>query len=61
MKNKVIRQQIAAAGIPYWRLAEKIGISPGTLSVWLRHELSGDRLARVERALKFLDGGEDRG
>lgn len=37
--NKDIRARLAAAGLPYWRLAERAGISPTTLTVWMRTDL----------------------
>lgn len=38
----------------HWQVADAIGISPYSLSVWLRHELSGERLDRVESAIAQL-------
>lgn len=37
--NMDIRARLAAAGLPYWRLAERAGISPTTLTVWMRTDL----------------------
>lgn len=54
MKNKKIRSAIKAAGLMYWQVADAVGISPYSLSVWLRHELSGERLERVESAIARL-------
>lgn len=54
MNNKIIRRQIADAGLRHWQVADFIGISSCTLSVWLRHELTGERLARVEAAVAQL-------
>ena len=58
MKNKKIRDAIEEAGLRHWQLADKIGISPATLCVWLRHELTGKRLERVQAALEALSGGK---
>lgn len=57
MKNKKIRELIQLAGLKYWQVAEAAGISPYTLSVWLRKELAGERLERIEAAIKVLAGG----
>lgn len=54
MNNIKIRRQIADAGLRHWQVADFIGISSYTLSVWLRHELTGERLARVETAVAQL-------
>lgn len=54
MKNKRIRSAIKDAGLMHWQVADAIGISPYSLSVWLRHELSGERLDRVESAIAQL-------
>lgn len=54
MRNKKIRRQIADAGLCYWQVADCIGVSSYTLSVWFRHELTGERLARVEAAVAQL-------
>ena len=59
MKNERTRKAITRIGVKYWEVAEKIGISPYTLSIWLRHELTGERLKRVEAAIASLREGVD--
>ena len=59
MKNLEIRNAIAAAGLKHWQLADAIGISPYTLSVWMRHELEGERLERVKQAVAELTKGRE--
>lgn len=54
MKNEQIRKTIMQARLKYWEVAEAIGISPYTLSVWLRRELTGERLDKVEAAIQKL-------
>lgn len=54
MQNKELRKAIEQARLPYWQVADAIGIHPTTLCVWLRHELTGERLARVEAAIAAL-------
>lgn len=58
MQNKKIRSAIQKAGLTYWQVADEIGIHPATLCVWLRHELTGERLERVEAAISSLSKGE---
>ena len=58
MSNKEIRDTIFRNRLKYWQLADEIGISASSLAVWLRHELTGERLERVTAALeKLLDKG----
>lgn len=59
--NEEIRKRIAAADLKYWQVAEAAGISPYSFSIWLRHELCGERLARIEAAIDRLTGGVDVG
>ena len=54
MSNLEIRETLSRNGLKCWQLADAIGISPYSLSVWLRHELTGERLARVTAALETL-------
>ena len=51
MTNTNLRAFLSSHGIRYWQLAEAAGISPSLLSVWLRHELTGDRLIKISNAL----------
>lgn len=59
MQNKSIRKAIEKAGLSYWQVADAIGIHPATLCVWLRHELNGERLERVQQAINVLSKGEE--
>lgn len=59
--NEKIRKRIAFAGLKYWQVAEAAGVSPYTFSIWLRHELHGERLSRIEAAIDDLTGGVDVG
>lgn len=54
MKNQEIRDRISNAGLKHWQVAEVAGVSPYTLCVWLRTELSGKRLERVQAAIETL-------
>ena len=55
-KNFEIRKRIATAGLKHWQVADAIGISECTLCVWLRKELDGERLRRVQAAINALIG-----
>lgn len=54
-ENLEVRQMIADRHIYYYELADRIGISNYTLSVWMRHPLTPDRKGRVLKALKSFD------
>ncbi len=52
--NSIIRDALEAADIKYWELASQIGISPSTLTVWLRRELPQERKQTIMRAITEL-------
>lgn len=52
--NNNLRQQIFERRLRYWEVAQKVGISDGRLSVWLRTPLNGERKARVMKAIDEL-------
>ena len=61
MANLEIRHLILQNGLKHWQVAKAIGITPCTFSVWMREELSKDRLLRVQNAILKLSGGETNG
>lgn len=54
-ENQEIRDRLRVAGITQWRLARQIGVSDGTLCLWLRVPLSGERRERVLEGLAELE------
>ena len=52
--NKNIRKEIEDAGLTYWQVAEQIGITAGTFTVWLRAPLEDTRKERTIRAIDAL-------
>jgi len=52
--NSDLRKTIAFYRLRYWEVAEKVGISDGRLSVWLRTPLSDERKSRVIKAIEEL-------
>lgn len=52
--NENVRLLIGKNLLKYWQVAEKVGISPFTFSVWLRTPLSDERKQRIEEAIKEL-------
>ena len=49
--NIEIREQIEKKRIRYYEIAEKVGITAVTLSVWLQTELTPERRERVQKAI----------
>ena len=56
--NNNIKAKMLLLGIKQWQVAREIGITPYTLCVWLRYELSEERLKRIEKAIDKLSKGE---
>lgn len=54
VSNAEIRQTIEDAGLKYWQVAEEIGITASTFTVWLRTPLTKERKKRVDDALVIL-------
>jgi DNA-binding Xre family transcriptional regulator len=54
-ENLEVRQMIADKKVFYYELADKMGISPYTLSIWLRHPLNKDQKQKVLDALASFD------
>ena len=52
--NKTIRKKIDDAGLAYWQVADEIGITAGTFTVWLRTPLTKERKERAEKAIDSL-------
>lgn len=54
MPNAEIRRMIENNNLLYWKIADKVGISSVTFSVWLRHELTSDKKNKVLTAIKSM-------
>jgi len=51
LKNLEIRAALKECGLKQWELADTLGISPYTLTVWLRHELPPTKKQRILEAI----------
>lgn len=57
--NENIKNQIKESNIFQWQVAEQVGVSEFTLSKWFRHEITGARLEKINKAIDELTkGGE---
>lgn len=54
--NQELRERITKAGLHFWEVAEKAGITDCTFSKWLRVELNPERRERIENAILRLTG-----
>lgn len=55
MTNEALRREAKEAGIYLWQVAEELGISSPTLSIWLRHELSPERMEEAMAAIRKIE------
>ena len=53
-KNEDIRAKARTADIRLWEVAEECGVTAGTLTVWLRRELNGERREQVLTAIDAI-------
>ena len=54
MKNNEIREEIKAANLRFWQVAEKFGLNDGNFSRKLRHELSDMDKAKIRAIIVEL-------
>ena len=59
MKNAEVRAALKERGLRYWELADRLGISPYTLSVWLRHELPPEKKRRILKVIEEVAGNAE--
>lgn len=52
--NLKIRNAAMTAGVPYWRIAYKLGMAPESFSRKLRFELSPEDQERTLKAIKEI-------
>ena len=56
MNNLEVRIMIMEHNLKYYQVAEALGVSPYTFTIWLRKELSPERKTRVIDAIhKLID------
>lgn len=50
--NLEIRQQIKDSGLPFWYVADQLGVADTTFSKWLRKELPEDKKAAILQVIE---------
>lgn len=54
MNNKELREEIKSHNLKYWQIADALGISASTFTVWMRHELTGEKRKAVLTAIQEI-------
>ena len=57
MSNTEIRAELKAAKIPYWKIADKLGVHENTIIRRMRKELSNEDKARFNAAIAEIKKG----
>jgi predicted XRE-type DNA-binding protein len=59
MKKEEVKLMMKQNGVKQWEVAEKMEISEFTLSRWLRKDLSGKQLERLQEAVMAVKQGKE--
>ena len=54
MSTTEIKRTMQQLRIPYWRLADELGVSENTVGRWLRHQLGHEKEIKIMAALDKL-------
>ena len=57
--NQDIRAAMTNNGVKFWECAEKMKISPSTLTVWMRHELPAEKKEIIFNAINEIAKGKE--
>lgn len=58
MNNVEIKAELKAAKIPYWKIADVLGVHENTIMRKLRHELTDSDKTRFESAIALIKAQE---
>lgn len=58
MNNVEIKNEMKAAKIPYWKIADVLGVHENTIMRKLRHELTDSDRTRFESAIALIKAQE---
>ena len=59
--NKDIREKVKQSGVPYWKIAARLGVSEGTLCRWLRMELDEKTKEKIISTIEKIERDEREG
>lgn len=51
MENQRVKQAARSAGIPYWKIGEKLGVCEQTIVRWLRVPLTSEKERKIMEAI----------
>lgn len=54
MSNTELKQEMRAAGVWQWQIADELGVCEMTLIRWLRHELPEEKKAHIRSIIAKL-------
>lgn len=54
MRNERVRQAAKKAGVPLWKIAERLQISEPTMTRWLRVPLSAEKEKAIMEAVEAI-------
>lgn len=61
--NKCLREELRAKNIPFWQVAQYVGVNETTIVRWLRVPLSSEQAERiytaVNRIVELRSGGTE--
>ena len=60
MNNVEIKDELKAAKIPYWKIADIFGVHENTIARKLRHELTDSDKTRFESAIALVKAEKSR-
>ena len=52
--NQSLRDELSMKHIPYWQIAEIVGVHESTVIRWMRVPLSPERIARIRIAINEI-------
>lgn len=53
--NKCLREELRAKSIPFWQVAQYVGVNETTIVRWFRVPLSSEQTERIYTALNRID------
>ena len=59
--NQILREELKRKNIPYWQIAQMIGVCENTIIRWLRVPLSTEQAEKIQLAISNIVGSRDGG
>lgn len=54
MANERIRKNMKEKGVPFWQVAERLGVTEWTFGRWLRHEVSEELANKIDEIVATI-------